>query len=64
MISKEQRKIILNAFYGGVTHCSCYADTDSVKLPHVVSRDNALCMYDVYKQLAGFKRGGVNVKKK
>lgn len=57
MISKEQRKAILNAYYGRGSHC--YSDTDSVKPPHIVSHDNTLCMYDVYEQLVGFKRGGV-----
>ena len=56
MISKEQRKAILNAYFGRAT--SCYFDTDSVKYTHVVSRDNTPCMYDVYEQLAGFKRKG------
>lgn len=57
MLNNEQRKIILNAYRDGVA--SCYADTDSVKFPHIVSHDNTLCMYDVYEQLVGFKRGDV-----
>lgn len=43
----EQREAVRNAFKSGDTHFR-YADTDSV---HIVSKDNALCMYDLAEEL-------------
>ena len=43
----EQREAVRNAFKSANTHC-IYADTDSV---HIVSKDNALCMYEHAEEL-------------
>ena len=42
---------VKEAFHSGDTHVrAIYADTDSVK---IVSKDNALCMYDHIEELVG-----------
>lgn len=54
---KRYKKKKLNRLYGNIIkyayeHGETYADTDSIKLHgHVVSKDNAKCMYDVYERM-------------